>query len=97
VDRSDPSELGRQQASIRRQLAELTETPGWVRHVGDLDTGELMTTPLDRPVAPLSRAHRLARLGHRIDLPGPWGSVYRLTPRSRYRTAPLNWLTVYDS
>jgi hypothetical protein len=97
VDGSDPSDLGRQQTSIRRQLAELTENQGWVHHVADLDTGELTTTPLDRPLTPLLRAERLARLGHHIDRPGPWGPVYRLTPRSPYRTAPLNWLTVYDS
>jgi hypothetical protein len=97
VDGSDPSELVRRQTSIRRELAELTENQGWVHHVADLDTGELTTTPLDRPLAPLSRAERLARLGHHIDRPGPWGPVYRLTPRSPYRTAPLNWLTVYDS
>jgi hypothetical protein len=97
VDGSDPSEIRRRQIAIRRQLSELTENQGWVHHVADLDTGELITTPLDRPLAPLSRAERLARLGHHIDLPGPWGPIYRLTPRSPYRTAPLNWLTVYDS
>jgi hypothetical protein len=68
-----------------------------VHHVVDADTGEVLTTPLDRPLAPLSRAERLARLGHRIDLPSPWGPVYRLTPRNPYQAAPLNWVTFYDA
>ena len=80
MDGADPSELASRDDLIRRQMAERTERQGWVHHVVDGDTGEVLTTRLDRPLAPLSRAERLARLGHRIDLPSPWGPVYRLTP-----------------
>jgi hypothetical protein len=95
MDGADPNEPAGREPSIRRQLAELTERQGWVHHVVDVDTGEVLTTPLDRPLAPLSRAERLSRLGHRFD-PAPWGPRYRLSPRSPYQTAPLNWLSVYD-
>jgi hypothetical protein len=97
MDGADPSEPARRDASIRRQLAELTERQGWVHHVVDGDTGEVLTTPLDRPLAPLSRAERLARLGHGVPLPGPWGPVYKLTARSPYQAAPLNWLATYHA
>jgi hypothetical protein len=96
MDGADLSKTATREPSIRRQLAELTDRQGWVHHVVDVDTGEVLTTPLDRPLAPLSRAERLARLGHGIPLPSPWGPVYKLTARSPYQTAPLNWLSVYD-
>jgi len=76
-------------------MAERTERQGWVHHVVDGDTGEVLTTRLDRPLAPLSRAERLARLGRGPPLPGPWGPVYKLTARSPYQAAPLNWLAQY--
>jgi hypothetical protein len=44
-----------------RAPAELTERQGWVHHVVDVDTAEMITPPLDRPLAPLSRAQRLSR------------------------------------
>ena len=77
MDGADPSELARRDDLIRRQMAERTERQGWVHHVVDGDTGEVLTTPLDRPLAPLSRAERLARLGHGPPLPDPWGPVYK--------------------
>jgi hypothetical protein len=77
MDGPDPSELARRDDLIRRQMAERTERQGWVHHVVDGDTGEVLTTRLDRPLAPLSRAERLARLGHGPPLPGPWGPVYK--------------------
>lgn len=82
MEAADPRGTARREPLVGRRLAELSERQGWVHHVVDADTGEVLTTPLDRPLAPLSRAERLARLGHRIDLPSPWGPVYRLTPRS---------------
>ena len=97
MDRAYPSEPARRDVLIRRQLAELTERQGWVHHVVDGATGEVLTTPLDRPLAPLSRAERLARLGHPIPQPGPWGPVYKLTARSPYQAAPLNWLTAFNT
>jgi len=96
MDGPDPSELARRDDLIRRQMAERTERQGWVHHVVNGDTGEVLTTPLDRPLAPLSRAERLARLGHGPPLPGPWGPVYKLTARNPYQAAPLNWLAQYN-
>ena len=95
MDGADPSELARRDDLIRRQMAERTERQGWVHHVVDGGTGEVLTTPLDRPLAPLSRAERLARLGRGPPLPGPWGPVYKLTARNPYQAAPLNWLAQY--
>ena len=51
----------------RRRLHELAETQHWAHHVADLDSGKILTFPLDRPVAPLSRAKRLLLIGHRVD------------------------------
>jgi hypothetical protein len=72
MEAADPGGTARREPLAGRRLAELSERQGWVHHVVDADTGEVLTTPLDRPLAPLSRAERLARLGHRIDLPSPW-------------------------
>jgi hypothetical protein len=76
------------QDALRRRLWELEETQRWVHHVADLDSGEVLTTPLDRPVAPLSRTERLSRLGHTVGPPIPGGPKYRLTPRKPYQAAP---------
>jgi hypothetical protein len=81
---------------IRRELAELTERQGFVHHVADAASGRIITTVLDRPPAPLSRAERLSRLGHPFD-PSIFGPRYRLTPRFPYQASPLNWLTIYDA
>ena len=52
---------------IRRELAELAERQGFVHHVADAASGRIVTTMLDRPPAPLSRAERLSQLGHLFD------------------------------
>jgi hypothetical protein len=77
---------------IRRELNQLMERPGWVHHVADAATGELLTTQLPQPVAPLSRAERLSRLGHQFDpsIFGAW--TYRLTTRHPYQASPLGFL-----
>jgi hypothetical protein len=68
------------------------ERPGWVHHVGDAVTGELLTTQLPQPLARLSRAERLSRLGHQFD-PSIFGtSTYRLTTRHPYQASPLGFL-----
>ena len=46
MDGADPGELARRDDLIRRQMAERTERQGWVHHVVDGDTGEVLTTPL---------------------------------------------------
>jgi hypothetical protein len=81
---------------IRRELNELAERQGFVHHVADAASGRIVTTMLDRPPAPLSRAERLSRLGHPFD-PSILGPIYRLTPRRPYQASPLNWLTIYDA
>jgi len=80
--------------ATHRRLLELAETQAWVHHVADLDTGAVTTTVLDRPVAPLSRAERLAGLGHVLD-PTVFGRpMYRLTPRQPYQASPEGWVEV---
>jgi hypothetical protein len=75
-----------------RRLYELRETQGWVHHVADLDSGEVLTTPLERPLTPLSRAERLSQLGHRFD-PTVFGwPSQRLTPRQPHQASPEAWL-----
>jgi hypothetical protein len=78
----------------RRRLYELEETQRWVHHVADLNSGEVLTTPLDRPIAPLSRAERLSQLGHPLDPTVLGGPSYRLTPNQPYQASPEAWLTV---
>src|SRR5262245_29659208 len=85
-DVNEAEDVGR---SMRRRLDELAETQHWVHHVGDLDSGEVLTTQLDRPVMPLSRAERLSRLGHIFDDTSIFsGPRYRLTPRAPYQAVP---------
>jgi len=84
----------RAQEALRRRLWELEETQQWVHHVADLDSGEVLTTPLDRPPTPLSRTERLSRLGHPLGPPIPGGPKYRLTPRKPYQAAPEASLNV---
>jgi hypothetical protein len=83
--------------AIRRELIELAERQGFVHHVADAASGRIVTTALERPPAPLSRAERLSRLGHRFDPSIFGGPTYRLTPRVPYQASPLNWLTIYDA
>jgi hypothetical protein len=64
-----------------------------VHHVADAASGRIVTTMLDRPPAPLSRAERLS---HLFD-PSIFGRRYRLTPRDPYQASPLNWLTICDA
>jgi hypothetical protein len=82
--------------ALRHRLSELEETQGWVHHVADLDSGEVLTTPLDRPLAPLSRAERLSQLGHPIDPILLGGPSRRLTPDQPYQASPQTWLEVMN-
>lgn len=76
---------------LQQRVHELEETQRWVHHVGNLDSGELSTTRLDRPVSALSRAERISQLGRRIDPSIVGGPAYRLTPRQPYQAAPEAW------
>jgi hypothetical protein len=78
--------------TMRRRLYELAETQRWVHHVADLETGEVVTTPLDRPITPLSRAERLSQLGHRFDPTLFAGPAYRLTPKRPHQPSPEAWV-----
>jgi hypothetical protein len=82
----------------RRRLNELAETQHWVHHVADLDSGKILTFPLDRPVTPLSRAERLSRLGHSFDrsiFGGIFGGPsYSLSPNHPHNDSPLAGLSV---
>ena len=73
----------------------------WVHHVADLEGGRVLTTALDGPADPSSRAERLAHLGITVD-PGIFGGpAYRLTPRRPYQAAPeaslITTLCTYSS
>jgi hypothetical protein len=87
-----PAEVRAALRETRRLLAELQETQGWVHHVGDLDSGEVLTTPLDRPPTPMSRAERLSMLGPPWDWTIFDGPSYRLTPRVPYQASPEAFL-----
>lgn len=93
---TQPSDDAARDRAVLRHLAELAESQQWVHHVADLETGEVSTTPLDRPVVPLSRAERLALSGRWHDLPVIWTTSHRLSPRSPYQTSPLGWMSLYD-
>ena len=85
------------QSATRDRLNELAETQGWVHHVADLDSGRVATTPLDRPVAPLSRAKRLARLGHHLEPSKLGGPAFRLTARRPYQASPEAYLVASNA
>jgi hypothetical protein len=96
MEASDLHEAVKKAEGAMRRRLELAETQRWVHHVADLDSGDVVTTPLDRPVAPLSRAERLSQLGHRIN-PGVFGGPsQRLSPKQPYQSSPEAWL-VYVS
>jgi hypothetical protein len=79
-------------SSFLRKLAELKQHQGWVHHVADAATGKLLTTQLDRPVEPLSRAERLSRLGHQFYPPIFGAPTHRLTPRHPYQAWPQGFV-----
>src|SRR5262245_56360695 len=72
----------------RRQPYELEETHRWAHHVADLNSGQVLTFLLERPITPLSRAERLSRLGRVIDPSIFRGPSYTLTPRTPYQASP---------
>jgi hypothetical protein len=88
----DVNELLKEDASVRRRLDELAETQKWTHHAADLATGRLVTTKLNRPPTPFSRAQRLSRIGHPFG-PTIFGEPsYRLTPRVPFIASPLAFL-----
>jgi hypothetical protein len=95
MDARDTNQTVNEERAMRRRLYELQETQRWIHHIADLDSGEILTTPLDRPITPLSRAERFAQLGHPFD-PGVVGwPSYRLTPRHPYQSSPEAWLWAF--
>jgi hypothetical protein len=79
---------------LHRRLYEVEETKLWAHHFIDLNSGEVLTSRLDRPIAPLSRAERLSRLGHAIDTSIFDGPSYTLAPRTPYQASPTAALQV---
>ena len=63
-----------------------------MHHVGDAATGKLLSTKLDRPVTPLSRAERLSQLGQQFYPPIFWAPTHRLTPRYPYQASPQGFV-----
>src|SRR5262249_11015591 len=66
-------------------------------HVADLNSGQVLTFLLDRPITPLSRAERLSRLGRVIDPSIFRGPSYTLTPRTPYQASPMASLTAFGA
>jgi hypothetical protein len=85
-----------QRDEFRQRLHKLAETQGWVHDVVNLNTGQLLTFPLNRPVTPLSRAQRLSQLGVRVDPSLFGGPRYRLTARVPYQASPRAGLIIND-
>jgi hypothetical protein len=79
--------------ALRDQLNELAETQIWVHHVADLNSGKILTFPLNRPVTPLSRAERMSRLGPLFDTSIFGGPSYKLSPKMPYQPSPEAWLS----
>jgi len=91
MDAPDVNEAGQKGRSMLRRLYKLTETQRWVHHAADLDSGKLVTTPLERPVTPLARVERFAELGLDLDPTVFGGPSYRLSPKKPYQPAPEAW------
>lgn len=81
----------------RRRLHQLAERQRWVHHVGDIASGEVVTTELDRPVTPLLRARRLERAGVRLTPHRPGGPSFRLTSRRPYQASPEAYLVAFNA
>ncbi len=86
---------------VRQRLDELAETQLWAHDVADLDSGKILTFPLNRPVAPLSRADHLSQLGrpfNPLTLVGNiWGPSYELTANAPSQYSPRAYLNVYSA
>ena len=82
--------MGENNRVVPSQTDRLKDPQGWVHHMADAATGKLLTTQLDRPVTPLSRAVRLSQLGHQFPIFPP--STHRLTPRQPYQASPQGFL-----
>jgi len=81
---------------FRKRLIDLEESQGWVHDVVNLNTGQVLTSPLNRPVTPLSRTQRLSQLGDRVD-PSIFGwPRTTLTARVPYQASPQAALMIFD-
>jgi hypothetical protein len=87
--------ISKDNAAIHREMAELQEHQDWVHHVADAATGKVLTTQLDRPVSPVSRAQRLSQLGDQFDFSIFGMPTHRLTPQHPYQASPLGFLRFY--
>jgi hypothetical protein len=97
MDAPDPHDALEARRAARSRLYELAETQRWVHHVADLDSGEIVTTPLERPVTPLSRAERLSQLRDRFDPAMFFGPCQRLTPSEGYQSSPEAWMEALNA
>jgi len=88
----DPTQTATDREALQRQLDEYQERQTWSHHVANLSTGKVFTTALKRPVAPLSRAERLARIGIHVDTSIFGRTMYQLTPRRPYQAQPEAWM-----
>jgi hypothetical protein len=97
MDASDVTGFVGLQHAMRERWSGLQEHQRWVHHAVDLERGEILTTPLERPIWPRLRADRLSELGHRVDATVFGGQFYRLTPSRPYQASPEAWLEVSGS
>jgi hypothetical protein len=84
-------------AAIHRQMAELQEHQDWVHHVADAATGKVLTTQLDHPVSPVSRAQRLSQLGDQFDFSIFGTPTHRLTPQHPYQASPMGYIRFFGA
>ena len=84
-------------AAIHREMAELQEHQDWVHHVADAATGKVLTTQLDHPVSPVSRAQRLSQLGDQFDFSIFGTPTHRLTPQHPYQASPMGHIRFFGA
>jgi hypothetical protein len=86
------SSLAQAQSTMRERLSGLAEHQRWVHHAVNFETGQILTTALERPITPRLRADRLSELGQGVNPTVFGGPFYRLTPSHPYQPSPEAWL-----
>jgi hypothetical protein len=98
MSKEDPDEgLQAPHSLRRRRLQEMERAQGWAHHVADLESERVITTVLDRPLTPLSRAARISELGYTLNDAVLGGPSQELTARKPYIESPASWLMAFQA